>query len=182
MSEVQSGATTNLSGRAAELRRDFDRAYAEPVRTGVTAAEDLLAIEIASQRFAIRMSEIAGLYAGKKVTRIPGGNAALLGIAGFRGALLPVYDLHALLGHPRTQAPRWLVVSAAAPVALAFEAFGGQLRVARTDIATRPAGAHAGSYARELVRSQRFMGPILHLPSVLEAIKAPGTQGARKEE
>ena len=182
MSEAQSSLTPRLSGRAAELRREFDRAFAEPVRADTTAAEDLLGIEIGGQRFAIRLSEIAGLFAGKKVTRIPGGTAALLGIAGFRGALLPVYDLQALLGHPSTQAPRWLVIAAAAPVAFAFEAFVGQLRVARGDIAPRSAGSQAQSYAREYVRSQTFMGPILHLPSVLEAIKAPGTRGARKEE
>jgi hypothetical protein len=27
-------------------------------------------------------------------------------------------------------------------------------------------------YAREVVRTQNFIGPILHLPSLLEAIKA----------
>ena len=33
-----------------------------------------------------------------------------------------------LLGHSGTQAPRWLVIAAAAPVALAFDAFEGHLR------------------------------------------------------
>src|SRR6202023_3988958 len=101
--------------------------FAEPVRPDTTLKEDLLAVRIGTQLFAIRLSEITGLFAGKKVTPVPGGHPALCGIAGFRGAILPVYDLQILLGHCGTATPRWLVIAAAAPVALAFAVFEGQL-------------------------------------------------------
>ena len=42
---------------------------------------------------------------------VPGPEAALLGIAGLRGALLPIYGLAVLLGYPApTEAPRLVVI------------------------------------------------------------------------
>jgi chemotaxis signal transduction protein len=168
MSETLSGITA----RAAQLRLAFDASFAEPVRLDTTLKEDLLAVRIGKQAFAIRLSEITGLFAGKKVTPVPGGHPALCGIAGFRGAIVPVYDLQILLGHPGTATPRWLVIAAAAPVALAFAVFEGQLRVARDAILPQPSSPEFRGYARELVRTPDFVGPIMHLPSVLDAIKA----------
>ncbi len=182
MSPTASSVAEGLASRAAELRREFDRAFAEPVRLGTTIGVDLLGIEVGAQRYAMRLSEIAGLYAGKKVTRVPGGTPGLLGIAGFRSALVPVYDLHAVLGHAGTHSPRWLVIASTAPIALAFEAFVGQLRVARGDIVPHASRQGPQSCAHELVRTDNFIGPVLHLPSVIEAIKGPGIAAARKEE
>jgi chemotaxis signal transduction protein len=167
MSDISSG----VGERAAELRLAFDRVFAEPIRLDTTAKEDLLAIRIGTQAFAIRLSEITGLFADRKIVPVPGSHAALRGIAGFRGTLVPVYDLQALLGHSTAQSSRWLVIAAAAPVALAFEAFEGQLRVSRDAILPQPSGPESGGYTREFVRTQNFVGPIMHLPSVLDSIK-----------
>jgi purine-binding chemotaxis protein CheW len=168
MSETLSGITT----RAAELRLAFDAAFAVPVRLDTTVKEDLLAVRVGTQAFAIRLSEITGLFADKKVTPVPGGHPALRGVAGFRGAIVPVYDLQTLLGHGNAQTPRWLVVAAAAPVALAFEAFEGQLRVSRDAILPQASRREARSCTREFVGASNFVGPIMHLPSVLDAITA----------
>lgn len=173
---------SGAAGRAAALRHDFDRAFAEPVHLDTTVREELLAIRVGGQGCAIRLSEVAGLHVGKKVTRVPGAAAALRGIAGFRGTLLPVYDLHMLLGHPVAQSPRWLVIAQAAPVALAFEAFERQLRVSREEILPQATPAGTPGHAREVVRTGDFVGPILHLPSVLDAIKKPVPGATPKEE
>jgi len=69
--------------RAAALRQEFDRSFADPPLIDVAAKEDLLAIRLATQEFAIRLSEIAGLFADKKITPVPSANSALLGITGF---------------------------------------------------------------------------------------------------
>jgi chemotaxis signal transduction protein len=174
MSETLSGITA----RAAQLRLAFDAAFAEPVRLDATLNEDLLAVRVGTQAFAIRLSEISGLFADKKITPVPGGHAALRGVAGFRGTIVPVYDLQTLLGHGNAQTPRWLVVAAAAPVALAFEVFDGQLRVARDAVLPQPSRPEVRAYAREFVQAQNFVGPIMHLPSVLEAIKAQRFEAA----
>jgi purine-binding chemotaxis protein CheW len=177
-----SAAAPRVAERAAELRRAFDSAFAEPVRRDTAAKEDLLAIRAGQQAYAMRLSEIAGLHAGKRITRVPGGHAALCGIAGFRGALLPVYDLQALLGHSSAETPRWLVIAQGAPVALAFGAFQGHLRASTDEIVPQSARPEMPAYARELLRTHNFIGPILHLPSVLEAIKALGNEAAPIEE
>jgi chemotaxis signal transduction protein len=172
---AMSASASDIAGRAAELRLAFDRGFAEPVRPGAASREGLLAVRIDTQPFAIRLSEISGLFADKKITPVPGSHAALRGIAGFRGAIVPVYDLQLLLGHlttPGTATPRWLVIAAAAPVGLAFTAFDQQIRAARAAIMPQPSGAQARGYTREFVRTRKFAGPLLHLPSVLEAIRS----------
>jgi chemotaxis signal transduction protein len=162
---------SGVAGHAAELRLAFDRAFAEPIRLDTRLKVDLLAVRIDGQAFAIRLSEISGLFADKKITPVPGSHAALRGIAGFRGAIVPVYDLQILLGHSSAATPRWLVIAAAAPVALAFEAFEGQLRVTEDAILPQPSRPEFRGYAREFLRAENFVGPIMHLPSVLGAIK-----------
>ena len=173
---------SHTSGRAAEFRLAFDRAFAEPIRTDIAVKADLLAIRVGGQACAIRLSEITGLFADKKVTHVPGSAAALRGIAGFRGVILPVYDLTILLGYAASQAPRWLVVAKAAPIALAFETFECQLRVAREEILPQASRPDTQSHAREFVRMPHFAGPILHLPSILDAIKTSRVGSTPKEE
>jgi chemotaxis signal transduction protein len=178
MSAPQPGVT----GRAAELRLAFDRAYAAPARPDKALTEDLLAVRVGTQAFAIRLSEISGLFADKTTTPVPGGHAALRGIAGFRGVIVPVYDLQSLLGSSCSPTARWLVIAVAAPVALAFETLERQLRVSRDAILPQPASAQAHSHAREFVRTADFVGPIMHLPSLLDAIKAWRFEGAPREK
>ena len=102
---------------------------------------------------------------------MPGGDATLLGIAGFRGTILPVYSLRGLLGRAAggTETPRWLVVAAGASVALGFEAFQGHLRIAGDAILPQQSAERRG-YAREYVRAQSLVRPIIDLPAVLAAI------------
>jgi purine-binding chemotaxis protein CheW len=165
-----------LTDRASQMRRAFDRAFAEPIRTDTTEEEDLLGIRLGDQACAIRISQIAGVHAGKKVTRVPGSHSALWGIAGFRGSLLPVYDLQLLLGYARAEAPRWLAIAAAAPIALAFATFDGRLRVSRREILPQTMQTDGTQYARDVVRTANAIRPILHLPSILEALSVAGTK------
>jgi purine-binding chemotaxis protein CheW len=162
---------SRLSGVPA-LRAAFDRSFAEPPRPDLTAMEDLLVVRVGDDVFAIRLSEITGLYADKKITRVPGGDPALLGIAGFRGTIHPVYGLTILLGRQAEAEPRWLVVMAAAPAALAFDGFDGHLRVASETIRPRESGARDQPYAQDFVPVQQIVRPILHLPSIVDAIGA----------
>jgi purine-binding chemotaxis protein CheW len=162
---------SRLATRAATLRAGFDRSFSEPAQLDMTPMEDLLAVRVGDDVFAIRLSEITGLYVGKKLTRVPGGDPALLGIAGFRGTIQPVYGIAALLGRPAETSPRWLVIAAAASIALAFGAFDRHLRVASDTIRPRDVNAKDQPYARDFVPVQQFVRPVLHLPSILDAIR-----------
>jgi purine-binding chemotaxis protein CheW len=173
---------SRIAERAAQLRRDFDRAFAEPIRFDETLKEDFLAIRAGGRPFAIRLSEISGLFADKTITPVPGGHPALRGIAGFRGTMLPAYDLQILLGLPGAQSPRWLMIAKAQPVALAFEAFDGQLRVASDAVLGQPARSGSGAHAHDVLRAPEFSGPIIHLLSALNAITALKAETAPQEE
>ena len=162
---------SRLTDRVEQSRLEFDHSFAQDTRGYLRSRENVLAIGLGSERCAVRLSDVAGVFADRGITRVPGHIPALLGIAGFRGAIVPVYDLQTLLGHANAQTPRWLVIAACAPIALAFEAFEGQLRVTRDAILPQPPRSEIRSYVREFVRTQNFVGPIMHLPSVLEAIK-----------
>ncbi len=165
MSDLES----SLSERAAALRREFDQGFALPPHAEALATEDFLAVRIGVEACALRLSEVAGLYADRKITPVPGGGPAQLGIAGFRGTILPVYSLQALLGRPSPELPRWLVVAAGAPLALGFEAFQGHLRVAREAVLTQQS-AERRFHARQHIRAQSLVRPVIELASVLEAL------------
>jgi chemotaxis signal transduction protein len=161
-----------LAERAAELRSDFDRSFAVPLRADVVQKLDLLAIRVGPEFCALRLSDVAGLFADRKITPVPGNNAGLLGIAGFRGQVLPVYSLPILLGHSGAQTPRWLVIAAAAPVAFAFDTFEGHLRASSGAILPQQTDVKNRAYAREFLRTADVVRSVLHLPSVIAALGA----------
>jgi chemotaxis signal transduction protein len=162
---------TNLSRRADELRREFDRSFASPPILAREATVDLLAIEVGMNRHAIQLAEIAGLYTDKKITRVPGSKPAMIGIAGFRGTIAPVYDFASLMGYPPSQAPRCMIVMATAPIAFAFDAFDGQQRVSRESIRPRQPGDAPHGYARDLVQYGNDLISIIDLGALMTAVK-----------
>jgi purine-binding chemotaxis protein CheW len=174
-------ARSALSGRAAELRLAFDSAFADAARREARATQNLLAFRLGTETYALRLADIAGLFADRKITRLAGGVTALLGFAGFRGAVVPVYDLHALLGRPKTEAPRWLAIASGAPVALAFEAFEGHLRISSHAIMPRAAEERSRRLVQDVASWEGVSRPIVHMPSVLEVIGNP-SRGANREE
>ena len=145
------------------------------------ATEDFLSVNVGGDPYALRLGEVAGLFADKKVTRLPSGVAELSGVAGFRGAIVPVYDLAALLRYPASQTARWMVIAAEAPIALAFNSFDGHCRFAADAVAVRD-GAGTGGHLDKIVRSDDFVRPIINIPSIVAAIRAlRPIAGARKE-
>ena len=159
--------------RADDLRRTFDRAFVEAPRGDAPAEDDLLAVTIAGDPYGMRLSQIAAVYSDRPITRLPGSPAVVLGVAGLRGSLLPVYDLRQLLGYAKAAAPRWLAIIADAQVGVAFEQFDSHIRVpSRAIVAETGAGRAAGrrSFVRDVVHGSGYARPIIHLPSVLDAI------------
>lgn len=142
---------TGLAHRALELRHEFDRSFAEPRPEPPQGFMDLLAVRMGGEPFAIALRSVAGLFADKKLTRLPGTAPELLGLASFRGNVIPVYDLGRLLGFAGEAAPRWIVAATAGPVALAFDGFEGYRRVPQDRIASAQE-ASATAHVRELSR------------------------------
>jgi chemotaxis signal transduction protein len=165
-------APASLTARVADLRSAFDRAFAVPLQSETAVNQDLLAIRAGGEPYAIRLSEVGSLFVDRPVTRIPASNGSVHGIGGFRGVIVPVHNLPMLLGHTPSQAPRWLVMAAAAPIALAFELFEGHLRVPADAILPQQPHAQMRGYAPEFVRSGTVVRPVLHLASVIASLDA----------
>ncbi len=169
-----------MYGRAETLRREFDEAFARVAGRQDTPVEDLLAIRVSGDPYALRLAECAGLFVDRTVTPLPTPVPELLGLAGFRATLVPVYDLRALLGYPRGESPRWMVsATGRAVVALAFDAFEAHVRVESASLVAddTPAQRHAPRLAR-LPGGAR---PLLSVPSLLEAIEARASIDRSKE-
>jgi chemotaxis signal transduction protein len=161
---------------ATALRRLFDASFAAPAASMAQRLEDLLAIRVGSDPYALRSTEIAGLHVGVKIVPVPSPVAQLLGIAAIRGIMAPIYDLAALLRYPLAANPRWFIFARAPqPVGLAFESFEQHLQVSRSSIASDNgedgSTVAAGRHLRGTVRAAGALRPIIHLASVLEMIE-----------
>jgi purine-binding chemotaxis protein CheW len=128
---TSSASGPDLRVRLSELKQRFDAAFADPPPSAADEPEDLLVIAVSSERYLLRLREIEGLYLDRAITPVPSPLADLLGVTDFRGELVAVYDLGALLGYPRTQATRYLARMPNRGVGFAFEHFEGHLRFAK---------------------------------------------------
>jgi len=171
----------SLRATLADLRREFDQGFAEPPHGKGAPAEGFLAVRVDGDAYALRTREIAGLFKDRRLVALPSAVPELLGLASFRGILVPVYDLGPMLGRRSAQASPWLVLTLdREPVGLAFEAFEGQVSARREDVAE--AGPHrARFHVREAMTSLDPVRPIVEVASVVEAIRgAARSDGPRR--
>ena len=155
----------SVAERVARLRADFDRSFAEPARVLDTESVELLAIGAGGRPYALRLSQTSAVHPERPVTPLPTTVRALLGVAGFAGVVVPVYDLAALLGHPIAQRPRWLALTAGTPpLALAFHDLDHHLQVPATDLVDG-SGAGSQGYLRGVVRLPDGNRPIIDVPA-----------------
>ena len=173
--------------RAEELARQFDRSFAEPVRTIADESENLLALRAGRDDVLVRLAETKGLVGKPVIVPLPGPVPELLGIAGLRGSLVPIYSLAALLGQTAPdEVPGWVIlVEADGLVGLAFEELAGYVQVHRREIASLPPddGRGSGTGVREAARMNDGLRGIISVPSLVAALKQRvGGVGAHKED
>jgi chemotaxis signal transduction protein len=159
-----------IEQKVAALRAAFDRSFAEAAGGGSVAYLDFLTIHVAGDAYALRLSEVQSLHVDRKLIVTPSLLPELTGMAWFRGALTPIYDLSALLGYGVTKAAqKWLVlVQHASPIGLAFEAFDAHVRVPPSSVSAPEPGANGAAFSA--IRSGAATLPILHLPSIVAGI------------
>lgn len=151
------------------LREQFDGSFAKASGAARPEQLDFLAIRVAGDPYAVRLSEIQSLHASRKLVPTPSQVPGLLGLAGFRGVLTPIYDLGQLLRSPDAPSAKWLVVAqSAAPIGFAFANFDAHLRVTLDRVSTADAGASA--LVQGAVVTAAGALPLLHLPSIVEGI------------
>jgi chemotaxis signal transduction protein len=159
-------AALPLSQAVLELRAQFDSAFAQAPRVAGAAGTGMLAIRVANEPYALHLEQIGGLYADRSIVALPSALPSLLGVTGFRGQIIPVYDLAVLLGHARGAAPRWLVlVRCAQPLALAFDQFESHFTAAPESI-SRAGAAPDRPHVVDTVQGADALRPVIHLPSL----------------
>jgi chemotaxis signal transduction protein len=172
---------SELAGRARQLAQAFDATFAEAPHTDAQKFEDVLAIRLGGEAHALRLSEVAGLFAQRNIVRLPSALPELLGLVSLRATIVPVYDLGALLGCPRQPEPHWLVLAASAPIALAFEELEGYRRLPTASIIAGAASIEVGAGTRELVRIGTELRPLVSVSSVTEGIAKRAEQLKKRE-
>ena len=171
-----------LVDTARDLGRAFDAGFAAEPRTQRPVLEDLLAIAIDGQPYAVPLSEVAGVFKDRRVTALPSSAPGFLGVAGIRGSIVAVYDLPALLGHSPAASRRWLLLAKAAePVGFVFDTFDGQLSVSPQQVvASRSDGAPR--HVSRAVSDGDRLRYVVDLASVVEAVSSRARPGPPPKE
>jgi chemotaxis signal transduction protein len=110
---------------------------------------------------------------------IPSPVSELIGIAGVRGGIVPVYSLAALLGHARQDQERWLVLCQLEnPVVFAFTELEGyiQVPVAQLQVAKED---RKHDYLRQVIRTGERLRPVVSISSLVELISTRCKQKRR---
>ena len=170
--------------RAADLREAFDRGFAAPPPPAAPAQLDLLAIRCADHGFALPLSDVLAVYTERKIVAVPSPVPELIGLAGVRGLVAPVYDLRSLLGYGRGPAPRWLaLVRAPEPFAVGFELFEQHLRLPLADVFHGTADAQGPHpFARGSVRLASGPRPLIDLTVLFAAVTGRRKSALERED
>jgi purine-binding chemotaxis protein CheW len=160
------------STQADHMRRAFDAAFARAPEQKDDHTVDLLGITLFGAAYALKLGDVSGLYAGKKIARMPASKPGLLGIAGFRGVILPVYDLATLIGLPASVAPKWLAIAKPGDIAIAFDSFDGHLRVPEEAVAVNEYKDGVRQYVSHLTQSQDGLCGVIDLDNALKPVAA----------
>jgi purine-binding chemotaxis protein CheW len=162
-----------LAVKLAALRREFDDSFATPPSERAEESEQLLLIRSGGESLALKIGELAGLVKDRTILPLPETPPELLGIAGIRGRLVPVYSLARLLGGSPQDNERWLVLCEAGGLTgLTFSAFEGYAKVSRADLS--PNQEH-GSARGALVRIGAESRGVVSVGAVVAVIRARAT-------
>lgn len=165
------GGSEDLTNKAMALAARFDQSFALPRNDAAPVRYDFIAIRVRDDPHALRLPQLAELRSGIAITRLPGSGAELVGMANLRGIAVPVYDLGLLLGYPPGNGnPGWCALAAMAPVALAFDAFDGYLRLAAEVSVASDENREARPHIDQILRTANRILPIVDLPSVVGVI------------
>lgn len=162
-----------LGLRAAALRQAFDQSFAAPPAESSREVEDLLRIRIAGDPYAVRLRDIAGVVTRRKVIPVPGSGPDLLGSAGIRGGIVPVFALAHLLGYgPTAEAPPWLILCRLEDlIALAFPDFEGYSRIPRSSIHLDDNLGAGREHVKEVALIEAERCPVVSIPLIVATIR-----------
>ncbi len=163
----------DVQSKAAELRQAFDLSFALPPPQASQEVEDLLTIRVAGDPYAIRLRDIAGIVAGRRVVPVPAVTLDLLGLAGIRGGVVSVFGLASILGYGQAPgSPRWMILCGAEePIALAFSDFEGYLRLPKSSLHADENLRTARQYVNQVASTEAGARAVISIPLVVATIR-----------
>lgn len=168
----------------AELRRAFDRTFAEPRQVDSGEQVELVKFRVAEEPYVVRADEIVGVIRSPRITRVPAASAALLGLGAVRGAIVAWFDLGRVVGrNGLTGAERcWGVLARRRRrIGFVFDELEGLARVEPESFHESTSDGVSGS--RPLVRLDGRARPVLSLVTLLdEAGAGPPEQEKHQEK
>jgi chemotaxis signal transduction protein len=172
------------------MRAEFDGAFTAPAVRAARAGAQLLGIRVGGDPFALSLADVLAIHVDRKIVPVPSAAPTLLGIASFRGALVPVHDLRLILGYAGRTPTRWLVlVAGETPIGLAFDAFDGQLATVSAAAAAASGGqpvtgaaSRRSELTRGLVQAGDTIRPLLDVATVLAVVGARPAVPPRNKE
>ena len=143
-------------------------------RYGMTVARRFLTFRVGGQLYALPAEDVSEVILVPPVARLPHSPRSLMGLANLRGTVLPVIDLSLLLGRAAfapARLARAIVLTGAAPVALAVEAVDslvapdtGQIETRQAELAAAPGELLSGAFQ---TGEDQQVAKILDLPALL---------------
>jgi purine-binding chemotaxis protein CheW len=165
--------TRAIASKATELRDEFDRSFALPPAQAAQELEDLLAIRVAGDPYAIRLREIAAIITGRKLVAVPAATPDFLGISGTREGIVAVFGLATILGHAQAaDSARWMILCGAdEPIALGFSDFEGYLRLPKSALHTDEELRGTHKYVDAVASTDSGLRAVLGIPLVVATIR-----------
>lgn len=162
-----------VESEAVELRQAFDLSFALPPPQASQEVEDLLTIRVAGDPYAIRLRDIAGIVAGRRVVPVPAVTLDLLGLAGIRGDVISVFGLASILGYGQAPgSPRWMILCGAEePIALAFSDFEGYLRLPKSSLHADENLRTTRQYVNQVASTDAGTRAVISIPLVVATIR-----------
>jgi hypothetical protein len=115
-------ADTSDVRSAAELRQEFDGAFAEPPVVPRAGAQRFIAIRANGNRFAFQLGDVSSVHARHDVLPVPSPVESQRGVAVFGGALVAVHDLSVLMTGAPSATAEW-IARMQDGIALTFDEF-----------------------------------------------------------
>lgn len=165
--------TEGLERRAIELRTAFDRSFALPPPQETQEVDDLLAVRVGCDRYAIRLRDIGGIVARRTIVAVPAAAPGLMGVAGIRGDIVPVFSLSSFLGYGDDhEAPNWTVLCGGEhPIGLGFAELEGYLRLPRSAVHADETSQVKRNYVTGIVAIETGARPVIAVPAIITAIR-----------
>jgi chemotaxis signal transduction protein len=161
------------------LKRAFDDAFARPVAPLADTGSEHLVVVAGTQICAIRVGELAGLEMDCRITPVPREGHGLLGLSAVRGALVPVFDLGAVLSGSTPGTPhRWVVLYRDTElVGLAFDEWLETRRIAASDVRPSAFPAEHAALSRHAIQIDERIVHVVDLPAVVSTIRQAFRRG-----